>query len=126
MQTEEHGLHGPKIQTLIHFGGEILNSVQSDCSDLMKNSLELERGIMARMEEQHKRVVLILSAEVAVKLVSSDQKMVELVFGRTEAGLFDCSIGLHPIQPKRSRRCSIVVSCVAEYGDDALRASVSA
>ena len=198
VQTEEHGLNGPKIQTLIYVGGEILDSVQSDCSDLPKNSQTLEGDIMARMEEQHKRVVLdiesgeydakiqdgelsaerafhgrplleaileylgreggvealelslkeplmptfgavlnfsvaaqlciskfpIPSAEVAVSFMPSDQKAVELASGWTDAnGIFDCSITIPPWQPGR---CSIVVSCVSEYGDDSLQAFVSA
>ncbi|MDR2560571.1 MAG: hypothetical protein LBC63_02220 [Holophagales bacterium] len=196
IQTEEHGPHGQKIQTLIYVGGEILDSVQSDCSDLLKNGQLPDGDIMTKMEEQHKRVVLdiekgeydakiqdgelsverafhgrpllealleylgreggvetlelslkeplvpifgselkfsvaarlciskfpIPSAEMAVSFVSNDQKAVELASGWTDAnGIFDCSIALPPRQPGR---CSIIVSCVSEYGDDSLQASV--
>jgi len=195
VQTEEMGLQRPEIQTLIYVGGIVLDRIHSDCSDLLKNGTP-ECEIMARMEEQHKQVVLdikngkyddriqngefsiesafqgrplldavldylgregkaealelllkeplnprfgselkvsvaarlcvskfpIPGADVTVNLVADDHRAVELASGKTGAdGFFDCSVLVPPSQPWR---CSIVVSCVSEYGEDALCAII--
>jgi hypothetical protein len=57
VQTEDKGIANPKIQTLVYVRGEILDSFQSDYSDLLENGSASENGVSRRMEEQHKNVV---------------------------------------------------------------------
>jgi hypothetical protein len=57
VQTEDKGLANPKIQTLVYIRGEILDSFQSDYSDLLENGPASENGVLRLMEEQHKNVV---------------------------------------------------------------------
>jgi hypothetical protein len=57
VQTEDKGIANPKIQTLVYVRGEILNSFQSDYSDLLENGSASESSVSRQMEEQHKNVV---------------------------------------------------------------------
>jgi hypothetical protein len=57
VQTEDKGRDNPKIQTLIYVGGEILDRVLTDYSDLLSEPPVLESEVSHRVEEQHLQVV---------------------------------------------------------------------
>ncbi len=63
-------------------------------------------------------------AEVSVRLVSSLKKATTLLAGKTDGeGLFKGQVELPPSQPGQ---CAIVVSCASDFGNDELKALVSA
>lgn len=57
VQTEDRGQANPILETLIYVGGEILSSKKSSYEDLLQDGLE-ESKLMARLEQQHRRVVV--------------------------------------------------------------------
>lgn len=62
-------------------------------------------------------------AKVSIKLISSFQKAIELMAGKTDdSGAFSGSVELPPGQPGH---CAILLSCSSEYGNDELRAFIS-
>lgn len=63
-------------------------------------------------------------AEVSIRLVSSLKKAMTLLTGKTDGeGLFKGSVELPPSQPGQ---CAIVVSCASDFGNDELKALVTA
>ena len=63
-------------------------------------------------------------AEVSVRLVSSLKKATTLLSGKTDGeGQFKGQVELPPSQPGQ---CAIVVSCASDFGNDELKALVSA
>lgn len=63
-------------------------------------------------------------AEVSVRLVSSLKKATTLLSGKTDGeGLFKGQVELPPSQPGQ---CAIVVSCASDFGNDELKALVTA
>ncbi len=57
VQTEDRGQANPVLETLIYVGGEILSSKKTSYEDLLQEGFE-ESKLMARLEQQHRRVVV--------------------------------------------------------------------
>ena len=57
VQTEDRGKSNPVIETLIYVGGEILSSKKTSYEDLIQEGYD-ETKLMARLEQQHRRVVV--------------------------------------------------------------------
>ena len=57
VQTEDRGKANPVIETLIYVGGEILSSKKTSYDDLLQAGYD-EPKLMARLEQQHRRVVV--------------------------------------------------------------------
>jgi hypothetical protein len=57
VQTEDRGRANPVVETLIYVGGEILSSKKSSYEDLLQEGYD-EAKLMARLEQQHRRVVV--------------------------------------------------------------------
>ena len=63
-------------------------------------------------------------AEVTVRLISSFKKSGLLVGGKTDAdGIFATQVGLPPSQPGH---CAVVITCCSEFGNDEMRALITA
>lgn len=66
----------------------------------------------------------VAGADVAVKLISSLKKAATLATGRTDAeGIYAAKVDLPPSQPGH---CALMVACASEYGNDEVRALISA
>jgi hypothetical protein len=57
VQTEDRGKANPVLETLIYVGGEILSSKKVSYEDLLQDGYD-EAKLMARLEQQHRRVVV--------------------------------------------------------------------
>jgi len=57
VQTEDRGMNNPVMETLIYVGGEILSSKKTSYEDLVREGYS-EAKLMARLEQQHRRVVV--------------------------------------------------------------------
>ncbi len=63
-------------------------------------------------------------ADVTVRLISSFKKASTLTAGRTDAdGSFATEVDLPPSQPGH---CAVVISCVSDFGNDEMRALITA
>ena len=66
----------------------------------------------------------VAGADVAVRLISSLKKAVTLTAGKTDPeGLFSATVDLPPSQPGH---CALLIACASEYGNDEVRALVTA
>lgn len=66
----------------------------------------------------------VAGAEVTVRLLSSLKKAGVLATGRTDSeGNFDVEVELPPSQPGH---CAVLVACASEYGNDEVRALITA
>jgi hypothetical protein len=66
----------------------------------------------------------VAGAEVAVRLISSLKKASTLTTGRTDPeGLFSARVELPPSQPGH---CALLIACASEYGNDEVRALITA
>ena len=66
----------------------------------------------------------VAGADVAVRLISSLKKAVTLTAGKTDPeGLFSATVDLPPSQPGH---CALLIACASEYGNDEVRALITA
>jgi len=66
----------------------------------------------------------VSGAQISVRLISNLKTALLLITGKTDdQGVFSASVNLPPSQPGR---CAILVSCASEYGNDEIRALISA
>jgi len=66
----------------------------------------------------------VAGADVAVRLISSLKKAGTLTTGRTDAdGSFSTQVELPPSQPGH---CAVLISCTSEFGNDEIRALITA
>jgi len=94
--------------------------------------LVLQKPLKPKFESQFKFTIMarlsnskfpVPEARVSIKLISSFQKAVELLTGKTdETGAFSGSVDLPPGQPGH---CAILLSCFSDYGNDEIRAFIS-